>query len=225
MEDILGKPMLEHVIERTRRASGLDDLWVATTDDTTEGPILELCSRLNVPTYRGPVNDVLARYYYTAHEAKATNIVRITSDCPLIDPQVTGKIIKKFLSNNQNYDYVSNCQPRTYPRGLDTEIFSAEVLETVFKEAIDPDDREHVTSYITRNPDSFRLLDITDETDRSDLRLTVDTKEDLEFIRHIFEELYPKNNNLDYLDVIGLLDRKPDWCEINTTVVQKEYGQ
>lgn len=218
---VLNKPLLEYQIERLRRVKLADDIIIATTTNDTDQPIVVLCSRLGIPVWRGSEHDVLARYYEGASAYGADVVVRITSDCPLIDPLVINRVIESFLIN-QPVDYVSNVLVRTYPRGMDTEVFSFQVLEEAFYEAKEPADREHVTPFIYRNSDRYRLRDVCYETDQSRHRWTVDTPEDFQLIRRIIEELYPINPNFTLKDVCDLLDQHPDWTLINSHIKQKQ---
>lgn len=220
--EVLGKPLLEYQIERLGQVRQADELLIATTTNDSDQPIIELCERLGVAYYRGSEEDVLARYYYASQESMADNIVRITSDCPLIDPRVMDEVISIYLNNYNKYDYVSNTLERTYPRGLDTEIFSWAALEKAHKEASERAEREHVTLHMYRHPERFRLANYSSDKDYSKHRWTVDTPEDFELIKLILQELYALNSRFTWMDVIGLLDEHPEWVEINAAVEQKK---
>ncbi|NLX01599.1 MAG: NTP transferase domain-containing protein, partial [Syntrophomonadaceae bacterium] len=148
MKEVLGKPLLEYQIERLKRTNEADELVIATTTNNTDQPIVEICKRLGVAYYRGSEEDVLSRYYEAATKFGADVVVRVTSDCPLIDPTVVDKVIKHYKDNWDKYDYVSNTLTRTYPRGMDTEVFSYKVLQEVYYNAQEQPEREHVTPYI-----------------------------------------------------------------------------
>lgn len=220
--EVLGKPLLEYQIEKLHQIRQASELVVATTTNDSDQPIIELCKRLGVAYYRGSEEDVLARYYYAAQESMADNIVRITSDCPLIDPGVMDEVISIYLDNYDKYDYVSNTLERTYPRGLDTEIFSWAALEKTHKEASEQPEREHVTLHMYRHPERFRLASSSGTKDYSEHRWTVDTPEDFELIRLILQELYPVNSRFTWLDVLDLLNEHPEWVKINAEVKQKK---
>ncbi len=222
LKEVLGKPLLEYHIERLLRVRLADELVVATTTNDTDQPIVELCERLGVAYYRGSEEDVLSRYYEAAAHFGADVVVRVTSDCPLIDPGVVDEAISLYVKNRDKYDYVSNALQRTYPRGLDTEVFSMAVLEKAYKEAREQPEREHVTPYVYRHPELFRLANCSGAQDYSQHRWTVDTPEDFELIRLILEELYPVNERFTWLDVLELLSKHSEWVEINAGVEQKE---
>jgi spore coat polysaccharide biosynthesis protein SpsF len=222
MKKVLGKPLLEYQIERLRQVRLADELVIATTTNDTDQPIVELCEHLGVAYYRGSEEDVLSRYYEAATQFGADAVVRVTSDCPLIDPGVMDEVIGLYINNRDNYDYVSNTLERTYPRGLDTEVFSMAVLEKAYKEAGEQPDREHVTLFMYRRPEQFRLANSSGAVDYSHHRWTVDTPEDFRLIQLILQELYPVNNRFTWLDVLNLLNEHPEWVEINAMVKQKE---
>lgn len=203
LADLCGHPVLWHVVERARQAEGVDEVLVATTDRHSDDAVADLCSQLSVPCFRGSENDVLDRYYRAAASKRATTIVRITADCPLIDPRVITKTVARF--SERDWDYVSNALRYTYPDGLDTEVFSFAVLECAWREAAKPSDREHVTPFIRNG--NFRVCNV--ESDRAiptgvPQRWTVDYPSDLKFISCIFSKLGAKAR---YEDVIELLER------------------
>lgn len=222
LKTILGKPLLEYQIERLKRIQAADRIVIATTTNDTDQPIVDFCKRLNLPLFRGSEEDVLARYYEAAEKYNADTVVRITSDCPVIDPAVCEEAITYFLKNQDQYDYVRLEQ---YPRGLDCEVFSFKVLKECFREATDKPDREHVTPFIYRHPERYRLKNMICDEDYSHHRWTVDTPEDLELITRIIEELYPNNQNFNYADILEVLKKYPDWYYINAEVRQKQYGE
>ena len=198
MKEVLGKPLLEYQIERLKRANEADQLVIATTTNDTDQPIVELCKRLGVAYYSGSEEDVLSRYYEAATEFGADVVVRVTSDCPLIDPAVVDKVIKHYKDNWDKYDYVSNTLTRTYPRGLDTEVFSYKVLQEAFFNAKEQSEREHVTPYICWHPERYRLGNVFHHENQSQHRWTVDTPEDFELIKLILQELYPVSNKFTW---------------------------
>lgn len=222
LKTVLGKPLLEYQIERLRRIAAADEIVIATTTNEEDQPIVDLCNRLKVPYFRGLEEDVLARYHGAAKEYKADIIVRITSDCPVIDPAVCDEAITYFIKNKFDYDYVRLEQ---YPRGLDTEVFSFEVLDECYKEAIDKPDREHVTPFIYRHPERYRLKYIYCDKDYRHYRWTVDTKEDFELIKRIIENLYPIKPKFDLTDILDVMKKNLDWYDINAGVRQKQYGE
>lgn len=222
LKEVLGKPLLEYQIERLRQVRLADELIIATTTNDTDQPIIDLCERLEAAYYRGSGEDVLSRYYEAATQFGADVVVRVTSDCPLIDPGVMDEVISLYINNRDKYDYVSNTLERTYPRGLDTEVFSMTALEKAYKEAGEQPDREHVTHYMYRRPEEFRLANSRSAADYSHHRWTVDTPEDFELIKRILQELYPVNNRFTWLDVLNIINEQPEWVQINATVKQKK---
>ncbi|GGK34123.1 spore coat protein [Caldalkalibacillus thermarum] len=225
LKKVLAKPLLEYQIERLNRCKLINTLVVATTTKQSDNPIVELCNQLGVNVFRGSEEDVLQRYYDAACKYKADVVVRLTADCPLIDPEVVDKVISCYLENQEQYDYVSNTLIRTYPRGLDTEVFSFQALKQAHQEAHDPQYREHVTSYLYLHPEKFRLFNVSHPIDYSHHRWTVDTGEDFELIRRIIEHLYPQNAMFKMKETITLLEYKPEWALINAHIEQKKINQ
>lgn len=223
LKSVLGKPLLEYQIERLRRVKNANQIVIATTVNETDQPIVDFCKRLDIAYYRGSEEDVLSRYYEAATKYDADVVVRVTSDCPLIDPQVIDQTIKHFLEND--CDYVSNNLERTYPRGMDTEVFSYQGLHTAFAEAVEKPEREHVTPFFYRHPERFRLASIQYNENFSQYRWTVDTSEDFELICKIIEALYPVKPDFTLEDVLELIKKCPDWHLINAHIEQKQYGK
>lgn len=222
LKEVLGKPLLEYHIERLQRAKKADAVIVATTENETDEPIVELCRRLNIACFRGSEVDVLSRYYYAACEAQADIVVRVTSDCPLIDPEVVNEVIEAFITCG-GCDYVSNTLVRTYPRGMDTEVFSFAALEQAFKKVLSQPEREHVTPYIYNHPELFKIKYVAYTKDQSRHRWTVDTEDDFRLIEKILLEIYPQKSNFTLEDVLTLFERHPDWYFINAHVKHKKF--
>ncbi|TFE03936.1 cytidylyltransferase domain-containing protein [Jeotgalibacillus salarius] len=220
MKRVLDKSLLEYQLERVKRTMLIDEIVIATTTRDSEQPIVDLCEKLSIALYRGSEDDVLSRYYEAAREFKADIVVRLTSDCPIIDPNIIDNIIEQFINNK--CDYVSNTLKRTYPRGYDTEVFSFETLESAYLNGKSNFEREHVTPYIYQNQSSFNIEQMLGETDNSHYRLTVDTIEDFILIEKIISTLYVKNNNFTNGDVMELLKRNKDWKQINSDINQKK---
>ncbi|KOO49603.1 cytidylyltransferase domain-containing protein [Viridibacillus arvi] len=220
LKEVNGKPLLAYQLERIARAKYVDKVVIATTVNQKDDVIVEFCDNNDVEYYRGSENDVLSRYYEAAELYEGDSIVRLTSDCPIIDPVILDKTIKYYDDND--YDYVSNTIERTYPRGLDTEVFSRAALEKAYKEATLLRDKEHVTAYMYSNPKNFKLGYITNEQDYSEYRWTVDTTEDFELIELILKKLYQENNMFYMNDVIELLKQNPEWVAINAHIEQKK---
>jgi spore coat polysaccharide biosynthesis protein SpsF len=220
MLDLAGKPMLARDVERIRRAKNIDDIVISTTTSFEDDRIISLCREYGWNFFRGSGNDLLDRHYQTAREFDALIVVRITSDCPLIEPVIIDRIIEKFLELKPGIDYVSNVFPlRTFPRGLDTEVISISALERCWKEDTNPASREHVTPYIHHNPEKFRISEINNECDLSCMRWTVDTPEDYDFVNRIYHHF--GDNGFSWTDVLDLLQKHPELLEINKEIVQK----
>lgn len=225
MKKILGKEVILHDIDRLKQIKNLDKIVVATTTKKEDDIIVETIENYNssIGIFRGSENDVLDRYYKAAREFDANIIVRITSDCPLIDPRVSNKVIEVFLNNN--LDYCSNGLKQTYPRGLDTEVFSFEALEKSWKEAKENYQREHVTPYIYGHPEKFKLLNVSNYKNLSHLRWTLDTIEDFNFINEIYKKLYNENKIFYMEDVLKILKNKPKLVKINKHIKQKTFNE
>jgi spore coat polysaccharide biosynthesis protein SpsF len=221
LKPILGRPTLELLIDRLRLARSLNDVVVATTTNPADDAIEALARTLGAGCYRGSENDVLDRVLKTAKSVNAGVIVEITGDCPLIDPGVVDQLVACYLASK--FDYVANTLYRTFPRGLDTQVFSTSTLEEVSRLTQDPADREHVSLYIYRHPERFSLHNVKSGLPEKHWqhRLTVDTPEDFALIETIFERLYPQNPAFTLHDVINLLEREPELTEINREVRQK----
>ena len=222
LQDIGGSTMLARVVRRTQRAASLDEVIVATTVETDDEVIVAECKRLSVPVFRGDKEDVLDRYYQAAQAYHAAIIVRITSDCPLIEPEVVDQVVRACL--DAQADYASNTLQRTYPRGLDTEVMTLSALELAWRQATEPYQRIHVTPYLYQHPDQFKLLSVTDDQDHSRYRWTVDTPDDLAFVREVYRRL-DNDDAIRWTQVLDLLEREPALLRINTGVPQKELLQ
>jgi spore coat polysaccharide biosynthesis protein SpsF (cytidylyltransferase family) len=213
MEPILGRPMIERQIERLMRCRRVDQLIMATSNHPADDDLEILCRRLGVPCFRGDLENVLDRFYQAAKPYNPKHVVRLTGDCPLTDPRLIDELIDFYLESQ--CDYASNCQEPTLPDGLDAEIFSFAALEQIWKEAVLPSHLEHVTSFFRSNPERFKIGSYRYHKDLSALRWTVDESEDLDFVRRVYEELYPSNPEFQTEDILALLKREPELMEIN----------
>jgi len=222
LKDIEGKSMLWHVVNRARYSKNINKIIIATTTNKDDDQVEDFCKTHNIVFYRGSENDVLDRYYKTAKLWDADIIVRITSDCPLIDPEVIDKVIYSYLKNKNNFNGASNIIKRTYPRGLDTEVISFNTLERVWKEAKEDYQREHVTAFIYECGRMFKLYSVKNDEDLSHYRWTVDEEKDLKFVREIYKLLYIEEKIFLMKDILSLLERKPFLRDINKDVGQKE---
>jgi len=220
LTDLAGEPMLARVFRRTAMAERLDEVVVATTTAPADERIERLCEDRGWPCFRGSEDDVLDRYCRAAVARDAEVVVRITADCPLIEPAVVDRVMGEFLTRCPEIDYVSNIAPRrTYPRGLDTEVVSFEALRRIWAEVSDAEYREHVTLYIRRHAETFRIHNVTNVTDLSGMRWTVDTPEDLAFVRRIYGHF--GDDRFSWKEVLALLQQHPEWLEINRHIQQK----
>ena len=219
--DLAGQPVLLRGVRRTRRAKMIDAVAVATSIKPADDAVSELCRQQGIPCFRGSEDDVLDRYYYAATEFGANIVVRITGDCPLIEPVIVDQTIAEFIKHAPEVDYACNFLPaRTYPRGLDTEVVGFEALKRVWREDDNPARREHVTPYIRENPNLFRITGISSPIDYSNQRWTLDTEEDLEFIRRIYD--YFGHDRFTWQDILNTLKKHPEWLKINQHVQQKK---
>ncbi|MDR0653710.1 MAG: glycosyltransferase family protein [Synergistaceae bacterium] len=217
----LGKPLLQYELERLKRVPSLDELVVATTVNAADDPVAVLCDQMGIASYRGSELDVLSRYHEAATLYGAEAVVRFTADCPLIDPALSDSVIRRFLEGAGDLDYCSLNVSDAYPRGMDTEVFSAASLTESFNEGTTEPDREHVTYFIRRYPERYRILRLRCEKNRSVYRLTVDTPDDLALVSGIIETLYPQKPDFTIDDIIALLEAEPELAKINGEVKQK----
>lgn len=220
LKKIEGRTVLEHVINRVQAAKKIDDIVIATTVKKKDLEIVQLCAKLGISIFCGSEDDVLDRYYQTARLFKAEHIVRITSDCPLIDPKVIDKVIELYF--NKNADYATNTIPETFPDGLDTEIFSFEILSTAWKNAKLFSEREHVTPYIRKNPNIFKLANFKSNINLKNKRWTIDESIDLKFIKIIYKNLYAKDSLFGMRKILDFLKTHPEVEEINKGIVRNE---
>lgn len=221
---ILGKPMLSHQIARLKKVKTPHQLIVATSVLASDNSIEALCKQLKINCFRGSLNDVLGRYYQAAlannPENKVKNIVRVTGDCPLIDSNIIDQVIDLFSLNQ--VDYCSNCEPATFPDGLDVEVFSFEALKESNLLAKKPSEREHVTAFIRNNPELFKRTNYSHEPDLSHYRWTVDEPEDFDLINEIYSSLYPNKPDFTLADILDLLQQKPELTKINQQFMRNE---
>jgi spore coat polysaccharide biosynthesis protein SpsF len=218
LKDLGGETVLGRVVHRLRRATRVNQIVIATTDSVADDVIVRECHRLEVPAFRGSESDVLDRYYQAARACAAGTVVRITSDCPVIDPQLVDETIRVF--QQQHGDYASNALSRTYPRGLDMEVFTMGALERAWNDAHKPYEREHVTPYLYEHPELFRLVSQCGQIDYSQYRWTLDTAEDLELLRAIYAR-FSNQDDFGWGEVIQLMEREPELAELNSGVIQK----
>lgn len=216
-----GKPFLHHMVERLRKVSAIDDIIIATTTNKEDDPVVELAEMIGAQVFRGSELDVLSRVVGALRKFESEIVVQTTGDCPLIDPDVVNLVLETYAAGS--YHFVANIIERSYPIGMDTQVFHRSVLEDVAQRTQDPVHREHVTSYIYTHPDLYKLHNVHAPKKFFDpfLRLTLDTSEDFELISRIFSTLYPRNPSFSLLDILTLLEERPDWRALNDDVPHK----
>lgn len=217
IKQIVGMPVLWHVIERVSKSEIVTDIVVATSINLENDVIREFCSNNNISCYSGSEQDVLERYIGAAEMMNADEsdlLVRITSDCPLIDPEVIDKVIIEH--KNKLFDYSSNVVVPTYPDGLDCEVFSYKLLKQINTKALKQEEREHVTIHFRNHPELFKLNNIYNNVDYSKYRWTLDQKEDLDVISYIYSKLYVKGSIFHMRDILNLIDENPSIFDINS---------
>jgi spore coat polysaccharide biosynthesis protein SpsF len=218
-----GTTVLQQVIRRLKKSVKIDDVIVATTTETEDDKIVKVAQNENVQCYRGSKENVLSRYYLAAKQNKLDTIVRITSDCPCIDPEIIDSIIEKHLKTKS--DYTTNTLKRTFLHGLDTEVINFTTLEKTFSEAKQDYEKEHVTPYVYKTrPDLFKitLVEASKELNYPDIRITLDTEEDYALLCAVFDYLYPINKFFVTKDIINLFQKKPWLKLINKRIIQKK---
>lgn len=218
MIDVAGRPMLFYVVNRVQQARNIDVVTVATSNHPDDDTIEKFCLKENIPCFRGSLDDVLDRYYQAACYFDAEVVVRLTADCPLLDPHIIDKVVQTFHAGN--YDYVANLLEYTYPDGLDTEVFSMRALEKAWKEANLRSEREHVTPYIYNHREIFRIGVVKHSEDLSALRWTVDEPADLDFVRSIYG--YMGSSIFGLYEIIDLLKRYPELNKKNSGIKRNE---
>ena len=220
LSPILGRAMLALQVERVLRAGEIDELVLATTVDPADDPIEQLAGESGVGCFRGSVEDVLDRFYQAALSLSPEHVVRLTGDCPLIDPVVIDLTVARHLQ--VGVDYTSNTLDPTYPDGLDVEVFRFEALAEAWRDARKTSEREHVTPFLYNHPERFQTESVRQDRDLSEMRWTVDQPEDLAFVRAVYEDLYPANAAFSTDDILSLLQRRPELGAGNANVARNE---
>lgn len=218
LRPLCGKPLLVRMVERVKMATLVGTVVVATTTDAADDPIEALCHEEGYFCFRGHPTDLLDRHYRAGWQFNADIVVKIPSDCPLIDPRLIDRVLAAFLDAPERYDYLSNLHPATYPDGNDVEVMTMPALETAWIEAERPFEREHTTPYFWENRDRFRVGNIVWETglDYSmSHRWTIDYEADYQFIYNVFVALYPQNPQFGLNDILQLLASQPHLAAIN----------
>jgi spore coat polysaccharide biosynthesis protein SpsF (cytidylyltransferase family) len=223
---IEGKPMLWHIIERVKKAKNINEIIIATTNRKEDKKIIKIAKKSGVKSFAGSEEDVLDRYYKAAEKYNTDIIVRITGDCPFVDPEIIDKIVEFFKKNN--FDYVSTGHitkqkhELNYPAGLNTEVFSFSALKKAWKQALLPSEREHVTPYIWKNDKLFKIRTINSGQNFSHMRWTVDEKQDLKLIREVYKKLYSDQKIFLMQDILDLFKKEPYLMEINKGIKRDE---
>jgi len=217
-----GITCLEQVIKRLKKSKKLNDIIIATTIEKIDDKIIDVAKKENVKYFRGGKENILSRYYFAAKENNIDLVVRITSDCPCIDADIVDLIINAHI--NKMADYTSNALVRTYPHGLDVEVFDFDSLEKTYKNAKKDYEREHVTPYIYRSPHIFKInkVEAPKELYAPDIRITLDTEEDYALLCAVYDYLYPKNKYFSAYDIVSLFKEKPWLKLINEKIIQKK---
>jgi spore coat polysaccharide biosynthesis protein SpsF len=219
MLPILGKTLLYRMIERLRMIRNEAQIIIATSQERADDMIEQEASAINVDCFRGSLNNLLDRHYQAAKQAGASIVLKIPSDCPLIDPAIIDEVLDVYFADPDKYDYISNLHPATFPDGNDVEIMTMNCLEKTWREAKRPLELEHTTPYIWENQDKFRIANVIWNTGKDysmSHRFTIDYEEDYRFINRVFEELYPANPAFTCVDILNLLDEKPDIYNVNS---------
>ena len=213
-----GKPLFVRQAQRVQAATLSGKVIIATTTDKVDDEVAAACRQENLECFRGHPHDLLDRHYQTALQYGATTVIKIPSDCPLIDPVIIDEVIGFYLTHTEEYDFVSNLHPATWPDGNDVEIMTFPTLERAWREAERPMEREHTTPYIWERPELFRIGNVEMEGGKDysmTHRFTIDYAEDYRFIREVFDQLYPSNSLFGVKDVLSLLEQRPDIYAIN----------
>ena len=211
--------ILDFVINQLKSSKYLDQIIIATTNLPIDDKIINFAKKKQIKYFRGSEKDVLSRYYDCAKSFSLDSIVRITSDCPLIDPNILDNLIEKYIDSN--CDFISPGFPRTYPQGsADIEVFSFEALEKMWRESKKPSEREHVCTYMYNNPDKFNILKIPNSLNFSNLKLSVDKVEDLKFVQEIVKRIHKRP--ILFNNVLNILKNEPELVQINKNYVLEE---
>ena len=220
LKTIFGKAMLLHELGRLERSQFINRMILATSQDSSDDELVNLCQKNGIEVFRGSLDDVLDRYYQCASLYKPEHVVRITGDCPLLDWNVVDAVIRKHLTEKN--DYTSNTLQVSYPDGLDVEVMRYDALEKAWNEAELPSEREHVTQYLIKHPEFFKQGNLRYRQDLSVLRWTVDEPEDFQFVTKVYEALYRENAEFTMQDVLDLLNNQPELIKINNDFERNE---
>lgn len=226
LKNVLDEPILIRMVERVKNSKYAGTIVVATSTKKDDDIIEDLCNQYKIECFRGSENDLLGRHYTCGLKYSADAVVKIPSDCPLIDPAIIDRVLKFFLDNFGQYDFVSNLHPATYPDGNDVEVISMPALEKAWKQATRQLEREHTTPYIWENPSEFRIKNIEWENGENYShihRWTLDYKEDFEFIKTVYDNLYPSNPKFGINDILNLVNSNSSIYTINSKYAGKYW--
>lgn len=224
LKDICGKPMLWHIVSRIRKAEYVDDVVIACTLNKEDDRLEDFAASNNLGIYRGRVDDLVDRFYEAGKKFHADVVVRIWGDCPLVDPALIDKLLSEFIGGG--YDHGNNFNPRTYPEGMNFEIYSAGTLERIWSETDDPFYREYPFEYIYSNPQSFKAIYDTNNTDLSDIHLTVDYIQDFQLVTDIYQNLYSEQKTFHLGEILEYLKTHPGFDETRQGLARNiEYNE
>lgn len=222
--NLSGKPLIWHVINRLKFTENVDEIILATTTNKLDDALEQWAKENNILVYRASEDDVLERYYGAATFSNADVIVRITADDPFKEPYLIDKAIKTLL--NEQLDFVCNNNPPTFPEGLDVEVFTYSAIKKAHEKSNDAFEREHVTQYFYHNPLEFKILNISNNINLSNLRWTIDTEKDFEMVKSVYYQLYKKDNSIFHMnDILELLENKPELASMNLDVKRSTLYQ
>lgn len=222
LADLCGRPLLWHIVCRARACRSVDQVVIATSDNPADEPIRAFARTEAVPCFAGSDQDVLDRLTRTARRFDADALVRITGDCPLVDPETVGRVVAAYQVHEGTVDYVTNFVPPTFPDGLDTDLYPRATLEQLWREVTDPFWREWFPGYLQEHPEQFRILNVRADVNLSALRWTVDYEEDLAFVREVYRHLQRDDRVFGMVEVLDLLDRVPEIAQINSMHTRSE---
>ena len=218
LKDIQGKPILIHQLDRIAQIKTHVKLVVITSDQDSDDNLAQVVNEYGYDVFRGSMDDLLDRHYQAALLYGAEIVVKIPSDCPLIDPKVIDQVLSYYIENVPQFDFVSNLHPATYPDGNDVEVMSFSALKNAWKHATKPLEREHTTPYFWENPEDFSIGNVLWESGlKLDMshRFTLDYPADFEFIKEVYDRLYPTNENFSLMDILDVLDQEPELMKLN----------
>ena len=216
MLDIQGKPVIWHIHNRLTFCKSLSTVVIATGEYEYNKEICEFAEKNQIKYYSGSELDLIQRLYQTSLKFEADALVRITSDCPLVDPKIVDDLVYNYIKNKERYDIVTNCQTHTFPHGLDVEVYSSTVLQKLNDQIKEPELREWFPLFIIKNKENFKILNIKNDKDLSKIRLTLDYPEDYELIKKIYQNLANKSKIFYMQDILDLLEKQPDLLLINS---------